>query len=183
MFETTFIPKTTRAAHFKEEKMQTTPQPTEAAKPKSNSLKLIAVVIVVLIVVGVTAYELFGTGGGAPKGTQITMFDGNPTCTNVSPANCGFKDANGSNTTTINSGTGVYWTNNGGLTHTATSCDSSNASKYGYTCPQANGTLPSFDTGYIAKGTSSSSVTFNTAGTYYYFCNIHSWMHGSLVVK
>lgn len=163
--------------------MQTTPQPTEAAKPKSNTWRLIAIVIVVLIVVGVAAFELFGTSGG-PKGTQLTMFENtSQICTQVQPPNCGFKDSSGSNSTTINSGTSVYWTNNGGLPHTATSCDSTNASKFGYTCPQNNGSLPSFDTGSVASGSSSSSVTLSQTGTYYYFCRIHSWMHGSIIVK
>ena len=163
--------------------MQTTPQPTEAAKPKSNTWKLIGIVIVVLIVVGVAAYELLGTGGG-PKGTQVTMFENTSLiCGPVEPPNCGFKDSNGTNSTTINAGSSVYWTNNGGLPHTATSCDSTNAGKYSYTCPQANGSLPTFDTGSVANGASSSSVTLSSTGTYYYFCRIHDWMHGSIIVK
>ena len=184
MSETTFIPKTIGAAHFRKKKMQTTPQPAQAPAPKkSNSLKLVAIVIVVLIVVGIAAYELFGTGGG-PKGTQVTMFENTSlVCTQVQPPNCGFKDANGSNSTTITAGSSVYWTNNGGLPHTATSCDSTNAAAYSYTCPQSNGSLHTFDTGSVANGASSSSITLSTAGTYYYFCRIHSWMHGSIIVK
>ena len=164
-------------------KMQTTPQPAQAPAAKSNTWKLIAIVIVVLIVVGVAAYELFGTSSG-PKGTQVTMFENtSPICNPVQPPVCGFKDSSGSNSTTITAGTSIYWTNNGGLPHTATSCDSTNAAKYTYTCPQANGSLPSFDIGSLASGKSSSSVTLSTAGTYYYFCYIHSWMHGSVIVK
>ncbi len=166
--------------------MKTTPTQSEqasGAKPRNKNLVLVGIVIIVLVVVGVAAYEIFGTGGGGPKGTQITMFDGNPTCSNVSPPNCGFRDANGGNSTTITSGSSVYWTNSGGQGHTATSCDSTNAAKYAYTCPQSNGSLPTFDTGVVGKGASGSSIALSTTGTYYYFCYIHSWMHGAIVVK
>src|SRR5438128_1616403 len=125
--------------------MEATPKPTEAqaAKPKNRNMILIGIVIIVLIVVGVGAFELFNTGGGGPTGTKITIFDNG--CSPKNPPICGFKDANGSNSTTVTSGSSVYWTNTGVLPHSATSCDATNAGKWGYTCPQSNGSLSSFD--------------------------------------
>jgi len=164
--------------------METTPKPMEtpAAKPKNRKIILIGIVIIVLIVVGVGAFELLNTGGGGPTGTKITIFDNG--CSASNPPNCGFKDANGSNSTTITSGSGAYWTNTGSLPHSATSCDSTNAAKYSYTCPQSNGSLASFDVYTPTQGSSSNSVTLSTKGTYYYFCRVHPFfMHGSVVVQ
>lgn len=166
------------------EKMETTPKPTEAppAKPKNRTMILIGIVIIVLIVVGVGAYELLNTGGGGPTGTKITIFDNG--CSAANPPVCGFKDASGSNSTTITSGSSAYWTNTGALPHSATSCDSTNAAKYSYTCPQSNGPLASFDVYTPTQGSSSGSVAFTTKGTYYYFCRVHpTIMHGAIVVQ
>src|SRR6266568_9651351 len=58
MFETTFIPKSISRDDIQGKKMETTPKPAEAPKPKSNTWKLIAIVVVILIVVGVAAYIL-----------------------------------------------------------------------------------------------------------------------------
>jgi LPXTG-motif cell wall-anchored protein len=66
-------------------------------------------------------------------------------------------------TITIHVGDAVTWTNAGPSQHTAT----------------ANG--GSFDTGTLSKG-QSGSHTFNQAGTFGYFCRIHPFMHGTVVV-
>jgi plastocyanin len=66
-------------------------------------------------------------------------------------------------TVTVNVGDTVTWTNNDGVSHTAT----------------ADG--GSFDTGTIGNG-SSASETFNTAGTFAYHCSVHPTMQGSVVV-
>jgi plastocyanin len=65
--------------------------------------------------------------------------------------------------TTIHAGDTITWTNNGPSSHTATA---------------TNG---SFNTGVLHKG-QSSSHTFTQAGTYSYFCSIHPFMHGTIVV-
>src|SRR5438445_1549320 len=173
MPETTFIPKATVTTIVQMKKMEATPKPTEAqaAKPKNRNMILIGIVIIVLIVVGVGAFELLNTGGGGPTGTKITIFDNG--CSPANPPVCGFKDANGSNSTTIASGNSVYWTNTGALPHSATSCDSTNAGKYSYTCPQSNGSLSGFDVYTPTQGSSSNSVAFTAKGTYYYFCRVH----------
>ncbi len=64
---------------------------------------------------------------------------------------------------TIHAGDTVTWSNNGPAAHTATA---------------SNG---SFNTGTLAKG-ASASHTFSTAGTFSYFCTIHPFMHGTIVV-
>jgi plastocyanin len=65
-------------------------------------------------------------------------------------------------------GTVVTWTNNDGTTHTVTS--GTNGSKDGKFNQEISGS---------AEG----SVTFDTAGTFTYFCSIHSTMKGTVTVK
>jgi plastocyanin len=65
--------------------------------------------------------------------------------------------------TTVHVGDTITWTNNGPSTHTATAHDGS------------------FDTGQLKKG-QSASHTFTQAGTFTYFCQIHPFMHGTIVV-
>jgi plastocyanin len=67
-------------------------------------------------------------------------------------------------TVTVNVGDTVTWTNKDSIAHTATA---------------NNG---SFDTEAIGPG-SSDSVTFNSAGTFGYHCEIHPSMHGTVVVE
>ena len=67
-------------------------------------------------------------------------------------------------TVTVSVGDMVTWTNNDGVTHTAT----------------ADG--GQFDTGNISGG-GSDSTTFDTAGTFAYHCRIHSAMTGRVVVQ
>ncbi len=67
---------------------------------------------------------------------------------------------------TVSVGTTVTWTNSDTAPHTATSNP---------------GVSPAFDTGTINPG-GSGSVTFNTPGTFGYFCAIHPQMTGTVVV-
>jgi plastocyanin len=39
-----------------------------------------------------------------------------------------------------------------------------------------------FDTGNIAPGATSGAIVFSNAGSFAYHCNIHSTMHGTIVV-
>jgi plastocyanin len=66
---------------------------------------------------------------------------------------------------TVNAGDTVTWTNNDGISHTATADDGS-----------------TFNTGAIGSG-GSASATFNSAGTFAYHCSIHPTMHGRVVVR
>ena len=67
-------------------------------------------------------------------------------------------------TITVKVGDTVTWTNEDSARHTATADDGS------------------FDTGLLAKG-QSGSVTFDTPGTYMYFCTPHPNMKGTIVVE
>jgi plastocyanin len=97
----------------------------------------------------------YGTGGGGGGG------GGGGTGNQVAIANFAFSP----NSLTITKGTTVTWKNNDSVTHTATA-DSG-----------------SFDTGNIASGATSGGVTFNTSGTFTYHCNIHTYMHGTIIVQ
>lgn len=67
---------------------------------------------------------------------------------------------------TIPVGTTVVWTNQDTAPHTASSDP---------------GSAFTFDTGILQKG-QSGSVTFATAGSFPYHCNVHPNMHGMVVV-
>lgn len=69
-------------------------------------------------------------------------------------------------TVTVAVGDTVTWTNNDDVPHTATS---------------SSGVSPAFDTGNLSEG-ASGTVTFNTAGSFSYFCKIHPNMTGTVVV-
>jgi alcohol dehydrogenase (cytochrome c) len=57
------------------------------------------------------------------------------------------------------------WINNGSVAHTVTAQDGS------------------FDTGDIAAGGGQAQITFNTAGSFDYFCTPHPWMIGRVLVQ
>lgn len=67
----------------------------------------------------------------------------------------------------VKSGAAVKFTNSDDATHTATS----------------TGEVPKdFDTGDLAKG-DSKEITFDKAGKYTYYCDIHNYMKGEIDVK
>ena len=68
------------------------------------------------------------------------------------------------NVVKVAKGGSITWTNSDSIQHTATASDGS------------------FDTGFVS-GAQSSSVTFNTAGSYDYICQLHLWMKGTVVVE
>ena len=68
----------------------------------------------------------------------------------------------------VTKGTVVTFTNNDSTTHTVTS--GANRTKDGKFDKQLS-------------GSTEDSITFDTAGTFEYFCNIHSSMKGTVVVK
>ncbi|MDE1830298.1 MAG: hypothetical protein KGI25_08245 [Thaumarchaeota archaeon] len=73
---------------------------------------------------------------------------------------------------TIHVGNTVTWTNADTVGHTATS---------GKLTDNQTGTV--FDSGLISAGKSYTSPPFKTAGTYYYFCQVHPWMTGQITVS
>jgi plastocyanin len=66
-------------------------------------------------------------------------------------------------TITIHAGDTLTWTNNGPTAHTATAQDGS------------------FDTGILTKG-QTASHTFSSPGTFAYYCKLHPFMKGTVVV-
>jgi plastocyanin len=66
-------------------------------------------------------------------------------------------------TTTVHVGDTITWTNTGKQPHSATANDHS------------------FDTGILRNG-QSATHTFSAAGTFTYFCIVHPYMHGTVVV-
>jgi plastocyanin len=94
------------------------------------------------------------------------------TCVGASAANSpaqivtctGFSGCFSPNPIQIQAGSTVTWTNSTSLTHTATS------------------DTGAWDTGNIASGGTSASITFNQPGTFSYHCTIHPTMRGSIIV-
>ncbi len=187
MPKTSFIAKDSGTRKFQWKKMEQAPKPMETPKPKSKTM-LYAIIVIILIAVGVGAYFLTQNTPTTPPAVQLTIWDNNGACLQTaSPANCGFKDSNGNANVTISHTQTIQWMNTGGSPHTVTSCDPSHAtSSNTLGCPSANAAgLQSFDSGTVAansgKWPSSPYLTL-AAGTYYYYCTIHPWMHGKLTV-
>src|SRR5579875_1939285 len=72
---------------------------------------------------------------------------------------------------TVAPGTTVEWKNNDKVSHTVTSGN-----------PSDNQTGTVFDSSLIAAG-KDFSYTFNTPGTFNYFCQVHPWMTGKVIVS
>jgi plastocyanin len=143
--------------------MQTTPKPAEAPKAKSNTWKLVAIVVVILIVVGVAAYILTIK----PVSTANVVIQDDSAC-GLNDTRCLFNPA--SYNATVNGAT-VSWRNDGGVNHTVT------------TNSTQNGSLPTFDSGSVGHNGGTYSHAFTVAGTYHYYCTIHPWMKGVIVAK
>jgi plastocyanin len=128
--------------------------------PRSSFFALVMVgfiigALVVGVFAGATENRLLG---GLGKTANIVIVQGAGTQGNAagyfSPANF----------TTAKVGQAVAWSNGDGTTHTVTSKGSS-----------------LFDSGNIPSG-GTFSYTFTSAGTYTYYCTIHPWMTGTIVV-
>ncbi|HEV2120208.1 MAG TPA: plastocyanin/azurin family copper-binding protein [Candidatus Bathyarchaeia archaeon] len=146
--------------------METTPKPPEVLKSKGSPWKLIAIVIVILIVVGVAAYILTLP----PSSTTANILIKDDSACGASPPDTACLFSPASYQATVN-GPAVVWKNTGGVPHTATSNST------------ANGSLPSFNSNSIAINGGIFSFTFTKAGNYSYYCNIHLWMKGTIIVK
>ena len=167
MSKTSFIAKPPKLRR-QVRKLAQVPKPAETSKPKPRTMMLAIIVVVILIVVGVGIYILTRPPPSTTNGTPVSIFDGNPACSPVSPANCGFNPS----PLTVKMGVNntVTWTNNGGQAHTVTSNQT------------ANGSLPSFNSNGI-NANSQYTFTFTQAGTYHYYCEYHVWMQAIVVVS
>ena len=163
--------------------MEQTAKSPEAAKPASRTM-LYAIIVIVLIVVGVGVYYLTRpTTPPPPTGPQVSI-DDDGTCP-LNDVKCVF------NPETINAtanGPPVTWTIKGTAPHTVHACVSSVVSADGASqpvaCPKGfNSNSDAFTSGtLVSSGTTQYSHVFTQAGTYYYYCSIHTWMHGNVTV-
>jgi len=158
--------------------MEQTPKPSDSAKPKSSKTMYAVVGAVVIIVVVILALYFGGVfNTTTTPGTPAKIFD---TGSCSSATNCDFSPV----PLSISTGTKVTWTSNSTTPHTVTACSTTNGPD-STSCPTMNvSSLPSFDSGSsgITNGQSYSN-TFSTAGTYYYYCRFHNWMHGQVNVS
>ena len=125
--------------------------------------------ILVYVVIGgviyAAVYFLFLNKGGYKYGSS-NLYQANPTGSAqvaknyIEISNFNFSPA----TLTVKVGDTVTWTNKDSMSHSATADDKS------------------FDTGVLTKG-QSGKVTFSKAGTYTYYCSIHSSMRGTIIVQ
>jgi plastocyanin len=72
---------------------------------------------------------------------------------------------------TVSSGTTVTWTNDDSTIHTVVEGG-----------PQSAGATPAFDSSIIAPGATWDN-TFDTAGEFNYYCNLHPFMTGKVTVS
>lgn len=156
-------------------KMANTPSP--ARRKRNLWIILGAAVIIVLVVAGIFyVMNRSAAAPAAPSGPNVTIWD-TGFCSNL--GNCGYSPV----AKNVTLSTGLTWTNMGGQPHTASECttaDNSNA------CPNGAGSNTSgqraFDSGSLGKG-QLFTYNFNTPGTFYYFCTLHPWMHGTVLVS
>lgn len=92
-----------------------------------------------------------------PKGTSVPGCEESNSC--YSPADI-----------TVNAGDTVEWVNVDTAAHTVTSGSPSNGSSGG------------FDSGLL-MGSATYAFTFESTGSYDYFCMVHPWMVGSIIVE
>lgn len=118
-----------------------------------------AILAVVVVLAGGALIAFYGGGyGPVPTDNQA------PVGTNqVNIQNLAYSPAN----ITVNSGSTVTWTNNDSVDHTVTSQAGENYS---------------FDSGIISPD-GTYQYTFDNVGTYSYYCTVHPYMTGTVIVQ
>ena len=106
--------------------------------------------------------NITGNTTGASGGDSVTISPGSS-----SPSNGKFFEPD---TLTVSKGTTVSWTNGDSTLHTVTSGS-----------PEAGNSGTEFDSAYLAAG-KTFQHPFNTAGTFDYYCTLHPYMKGKVVV-
>jgi len=109
------------------------------------------------------ATAMTGNGTGASSGNSVTISPGSSV-----PSNGKFFVPE---TLTVSKGTTVTWTNEDTTLHTVTSGS-----------PEAGNSGTEFDSSYLAAG-KTFQHPFNTAGTFDYYCTLHPFMKGKVVVS
>ena len=109
------------------------------------------------------ATAMTGNATGASGGNSVTISPGSSV-----PSNGKFFVPE---TLTVSKGTTVTWTNGDSTLHTVTSGS-----------PEAGNSGSEFDSSYLAAG-KTFQHPFNTAGTFDYYCTLHPFMKGKVVVS
>jgi len=109
------------------------------------------------------ATAMTGNATGASGGNSVTISPGSSV-----PSNGKFFVPE---TLTVSKGTTVTWTNGDSTLHTVTSGS-----------PEAGNSGSEFDSSYLAAG-KTFQHPFNTAGTFDYYCTLHPFMKGKVVVN
>ena len=107
--------------------------------------------------------NMTGNATGGSAGDSVTISPGSSV-----PSNGKFFVPE---TLTVSTGTTVTWTNGDSTLHTVTSGSAESGN---------SGT--EFDSSYLAAG-KTFQHQFNTAGTFDYYCTLHPWMKGKVVVS
>ncbi|MCH8814880.1 MAG: cupredoxin domain-containing protein [Chloroflexi bacterium] len=131
----------------------------------TNSNRTPVVIATAVVVAGAIALIGFvvlalSTGGDTASDPDQTPFVSNEDTVELTIVNFLYSPSD----LTIDAGTTVTWTNVDGAVHDATDRDHS------------------WNTDLLEKG-EAGEVTFGEAGTFEYFCSIHPWMEGSIIVR
>ena len=126
---------------------------------KSKPIGALFGVLTLVAILGIAPHAFAAT-------TDITMSPGAGSDQSCVAANNCFSP----NVANIATGDTVTWTNNDKVGHTATSGQ-----------PSDNQTGTVWDSSLIKAG-GTYSFTFQNAGDYHYFCMVHPWMTGEIVV-
>jgi plastocyanin len=124
--------------------------------------KISTTVLLTALAVGLISLSIDSTAIFAQTGTSVSIVPGSS-----APNNPKFYDPSPVN---VAVGTNVTWTNNDATLHTAVSGTPD------------SGPSGEFDSSYLAKG-KTFSHKFDTAGTFDYYCTLHPFMIGQVVVK
>ena len=135
--------------------------------------KISTTVVLTVLIVGLISISIDSTAIFAQNATTTTSTGSNNNISIVpgssSPTNAKFYDPSPAN---IPVGTTVTWTNEDSTLHTVYSGspdDSANSGKL-------------FQSTYMAKG-QTFQHTFDTAGTFNYYCTLHPFMMGQIIVS
>jgi plastocyanin len=124
--------------------------------------KIFTIVLLTVLAIGLISLSIDSIPVFSQASTTISIVPGSS-----APTNKIFYDPSPAN---VAVGTTVTWTNNDATLHTATSGTPD------------SGPSGEFDSSYLAKG-KTFQHTFDKAGTFDYYCTLHPFMIGQVVVK
>jgi plastocyanin len=114
---------------------------------------------------GTNATNATGTSGGGGGPVTVVM----PAGSSAATGGAGFQP----DPVTVTPGTTIIWDNQDNALHTATSGDPKTATPDG-----------KFDSGYVAAGQQSKPISMPTEpGEYKYFCTLHPFLVGTVIVQ